>query len=500
MMICPVGYYCPEGVDAPIACPKGTYNTYEKSTSDKKCVECPAGTACDVTGIADYKRKMCPPGYFCPKGSISPQSCPAGRFRPNMGAAKEGPVDFVVNAAIDEAACYSCVPGYYCPTKATVVPELCPRGSFCPKGADWPTKCPPGYYCPSGVNAPKPCPPGYYCGGSSDTYTKCPFGTYCPKGSARVTNCPNGSYGSGSAFNFDEESGCKECGRGLYSEDDPTTCMDCTPGYVCVGKTSSANPVDLVTQGGYKCPTGFYCPLGSFEPTACPAGSYSKKEGSTNKFKCLPCKLGYYNDLPGQGGCKKCGPTSSTFFGGALTCQCNGANRDFIKSTGSCLCSIGYQPKNNGTNTDSNEDCEQIVKTVCDSDTKVDLTGNCLTPEEEAAECKRQCPGSTGSFVEGTGLCQCDSITDIAEVCDATCQGLMPKTTLQPDGKMKVVDPITNKTSTIDPSNIPGYFGDFKCEKKETSNEECKVRTMGMTEDGQFTYEFAPNSDVLAAT
>jgi len=161
MMICPVGYFCPEGVDAPIACPKGTYNTYEKSTSDKKCVSCPAGTACDVTGIADYKRKMCPPGYYCPKGTISPQACPAGRFRPNMGAAKEGPVDFVVNAAADEAACYSCVPGYYCPTKATVVPELCPRGSFCPKASDWPIKCPAGYYCPSGVAAPKPCPPGY---------------------------------------------------------------------------------------------------------------------------------------------------------------------------------------------------------------------------------------------------------------------------------------------------------------------------------------------------
>jgi len=315
-----------------------------------------------------------------------------------------------------------------------------------------------------------------------------------------VTNCPNGSYGSGSAFNFDEESGCKECGRGLYSEDDPTTCMDCTPGYVCVGKTSSATPVDLDTQGGYKCPTGFYCPLGSFEPTACPAGSYSKKEGSTNKFKCLPCKLDYYNDLPGQGGCKKCGPTSTTFQGGALTCKCNGANRDFIKSTGSCLCSIGYQPKNNGTNVDSNEDCEQIVKTVCDSDTKVDLTGNCLTADEEAEECKRQCPGSTGSFVEGTGLCQCNSITDVDEVCDSTCQGLMPKTTLQPDGKLKVIDPITNKTSSIDPSLIPGYFGDFKCEKKESSTEECKVRTMGMTEDGSFTYEFAPNDDVLTAT
>lgn len=143
----------------------------------------------------------------------------------------------------------------------------------------------------------------------------------------------------------------------MYSEDDPTQCLDCTPGYVCTGKTSSSVPTNNATQGGYMCPTGFYCPLGSFEPTACRAGTYSKREGSTNKLKCLPCKLDYYNDLIGQGGCKKCGPTS-TAYGGALTCQCNGANRDFIKSTGSCLCSIGYRPTDNGANVDSNNDCE----------------------------------------------------------------------------------------------------------------------------------------------
>lgn len=101
MIICPVGYYCPDGVDAPIPCSKGKYNTYERSTSEDKCIDCPAGTACDVTGIADYKRKMCPAGYYCEKGTISPQSCPAGTFRPNQGAAKAGPTDFVVNASAD---------------------------------------------------------------------------------------------------------------------------------------------------------------------------------------------------------------------------------------------------------------------------------------------------------------------------------------------------------------------------------------------------------------
>lgn len=140
------------------------------------------------------------------------------------------------------------------------------------------------------------------------------------------------------------------------------------------------------------------------------------------------------------------------------------------------------------------------MKEVCGSDTNVDLTGRCLTASEEAEECKRQCPGSTGSFVVGTGLCQCDSITDIAEVCDFTCQKKLPKATLGADGLMSVFDPKTNKTSTADPSNIEGYYGDFKCLTTNTATSGCKVRTMGMDEDGSFTYEFSLNSDVLNHT
>ena len=37
---------------------------------------------------------------------------------------------------------------------------------------------------------------------------------------------------------------------------------------------------------------------------------------------------------------------------------------------------------------------------------------------------------------------------------------------------------------------IPGYFGDFKCKTTSTAADSCKVQTMGMTDDGSFTYEF----------
>ena len=283
MVICPKGYYCPYGVDAPIPCPKGTFNNAEKKTSSDFCNDCPAGTACDVTGISDYKRKLCPPGYYCERGSFSPAACPPGSFRPLMGAGALGPQTYTVTTAGGgSSSCYFCVPGYYCPTKATVVPELCPAGYYCEEGADQPQSCPPGYYCPAGASGKLPCPPGYYCLGSSDKYLKCQFGTYCPGGSPQPINCPNGMYGSGNQKNFDLESGCKKCGRGMYSDDDPTQCMDCTPGYVCQEATSSAYPTDFSTQNGYRCPLGHYCPLGSYKEIPCPIGKYAKNEGASN--------------------------------------------------------------------------------------------------------------------------------------------------------------------------------------------------------------------------
>jgi hypothetical protein len=236
---------------------------------------------------------------------------------------------------------------------------------------------------------------------------KCGFGTYCPPKSSFEIACPGGTYGSGNPQNYDEESACLECGRGLYAvqnEDNPAEqkCEDCTPGYVCVGRTSKATPINVSAHGGYKCPTGHYCPLGSFEELQCPIGRYNKRMGMAKKTDCIKCKVGFYGDEPGQAGCKKCGPTS-TSEGGSLTCTCSGFGRNFIKSMGACFCKKGYKPKNDQPNDDSSEDCEAIVKQVCSEDQELTQDGNCLaTADDEEKYCNRYC--STGGFVvPGTG-------------------------------------------------------------------------------------------------
>ena len=45
---------------------------------------------------------------------------------------------------------------------------------------------------------------------------------------------------------------------------------------------------------GDKCPAGYYCPLGSGAPFACPSGTFSSTEQSIDLSDCDSCKAGQY--------------------------------------------------------------------------------------------------------------------------------------------------------------------------------------------------------------
>lgn len=182
MQKCLKGFYCPDGVEKPLPCPKGTFRGSEGGKTLDDCKACPAGSACDVVGISDYRRKLCPVGYYCEKGSFAPVACPPGTFRPNLGAKEKGNgVSYNPTLRSKPAVCFKCVGGFYCETKATAVPEICPAKYYCLEGAIYPKRCPAGYYCTVNTAAPKPCPKGNYCLAGTDRYIKCPFGTYCPE-------------------------------------------------------------------------------------------------------------------------------------------------------------------------------------------------------------------------------------------------------------------------------------------------------------------------------
>ena len=295
-----------------------------------------------------------------------------------------------------EASCFLCPAGFYCPDEVTRIPEMCEPGKYCPQGSQFPLDCEPGTYCNAGSSAPTVCPPAYFCRGNNDIMEKCKFGTYCPAGSFYEILCPDGTYGSGNVNNVDVDSACISCGRGLYStQDNPNECLNCPAGYVCLGRTSSETPINVSADRGYRCPLGHYCPEGSYEEIPCPIGRYGKKEMLKSVDECLLCKVNFYQDEPGQEGCKRCGSTSTTGpDGGAIGCECIGLGRNFIKSLGACKCSKGYRPLNGADNIDSAEDCEADVKPVCDAGHSITIDGNCLkTDDDEEKYCNNQCVG-----------------------------------------------------------------------------------------------------------
>ncbi|RUS80924.1 hypothetical protein EGW08_011305, partial [Elysia chlorotica] len=66
---------------------------------------------------------------------------------------------------------------------------------------------------------------------------------------------------------------------------------DCQAGYYCRYGVDTATPSGNHTGDGGICPVGFYCPTGTAEPVACPAGEYSDSPGQS---LCTACPAGYY--------------------------------------------------------------------------------------------------------------------------------------------------------------------------------------------------------------
>jgi hypothetical protein len=161
---CPVGYYCPQGTDYPIACPAGTYNGIYGQSALSDCSNTPAGYY--SVSNSTTPNGQCLPGFYCPLGSSTPRQipCPPRYYLPFSGG-----------ASLED--CSLCIPGYYCP-KGTAHPIICPKG----------------FYCVAGILNPMPCKPGTYSNllglARSDQCTFCDGGTYC---NGYALTAPSGS-------------------------------------------------------------------------------------------------------------------------------------------------------------------------------------------------------------------------------------------------------------------------------------------------------------------
>jgi len=181
-----------------------------------------------------------------------------------------------------------------------VYPALCPVGYYSIGKNTTCGACAPGYVCPPGSSSPTP--PG----------SECQMGGYCPDGVSFVP-CPGGSrgYRSGATSFYN---GCEPCPGGFYCTQGSTraSTLMCEPGYYCpINSTSpTACPAGtynlLPQQSGptsnascVTCPAGGYCPLASVQPQLCPPGYYCLTGSAT--YTGTPCGAGTYGGASRRG-------------------------------------------------------------------------------------------------------------------------------------------------------------------------------------------------------
>ena len=224
-----------------------------------------------------------------------------------------------------------CPAGSYCP-EGTQYPILCPAGTYLSETSiSYPgayacdcLMCPQGFYCNAGCSSPSPCPRGYFCPPPVDVdqQNPCNASNSCGK-YPTMQICPAGTYQPLERQAFAQS--CKICGGfvgnvsylGYYCPSPGATEQTpCPAGQFCY----SGVPVSFACSGGtYRqktsgfgniscslCPASYFCGSGTINPVPCPGGRYCKA-GSAYATVCpggffcppnssypYPCPPGYY--------------------------------------------------------------------------------------------------------------------------------------------------------------------------------------------------------------
>lgn len=324
--------------ERPYPCPLGMY-----------CLPGAATAADQALNFSTPQR--CMDGYFCPRGSSSPEGkgpCPTGYYCPTQ-------TDAVV-----------CPRGHFCPGVANLAPVACVPGTYSPElGRTNCTACPPGHVCPRyAMLQPETCPAGFICveHGLPEPVVECPPGYYCPNGT--VSENPDAGTAVATATSADgsvlanqpasvDAATCAqpnvtctsevEAARAYvlaslvsgsaaptheYMESAPLAPQPCSPGTFCLGGVAHdmvtpwlptvpegrfapqlcregtfCGEATPVTAGTGLCFPGHYCPPGLNFPVKAPLGSFAGGNGSIVPTLCFP---GTYAPLKSTVECKVC--------------------------------------------------------------------------------------------------------------------------------------------------------------------------------------------------
>ena len=262
--VCPPGFYCSSGEQAPAPCPKGSYycptnstspllcanGSYTNASAQSECVPC-------LPGSAGQGCEACKPGTFSQQ-QLQCSTCAAGSYAPNASA----------------TACQACPPG-------TIANE-------------------------SGATRCDPCSPGWYASSSTRQCAQCTAGSYASAaGSTACDACIPGSFSSSStacapcaAGTFADDFGLSECllcRSGSYSAQNSTACTLCTLGRAFAD-----------TQGAQQCRPCTQCGAGTYASVNCT---------TTTDTKCSECATGCEFTL------QACTALSDTVCRSCTTCQ-----------------------------------------------------------------------------------------------------------------------------------------------------------------------------------
>ena len=126
---CPLGFYSAAGWSECEPCLAGHYCDTEGTTEEQMLLQrCDGGRNCEVGTINQAETEPCPRGYVCPEGIEAPIACPPGTFNPEKGKT------ILSETQTENSDCIPCDAGYYCQEASWYVNVnfQCDKGFYCP--------------------------------------------------------------------------------------------------------------------------------------------------------------------------------------------------------------------------------------------------------------------------------------------------------------------------------------------------------------------------------
>ena len=231
---------------------------------------------------------------------------------------------------------------------------------------------------------------------------------------------------------------------------------------MCLGATSSARPTDMRADNGYRCPKGHYCPTQSSIERACPVGTFNPDQGGTNVSACRQCGEDTYQNSKGKSACKTCSSSSYTDEKGSTACVCKGLNRAFQPSDGFCMCTPGFVFFDDSFSQsvgDGSVDCQPQVYTRCADNEVRDQSGECVSTNDCSS-----CGENGGTYVERMGVCECNNLETLDDVCDDDCRDDADTVSYDSTtGSFVVASTTGNATTTVSTQDMDGFLGSISC-------------------------------------